>query len=433
MKGKIICCLLVVVATALMANAQKPEMEMQVPLGGNSWMHSTIKNNTEAVTDTGWINWQHAETVFSTYINLAKTGRLNLTAILDVPQGKSTIKCTINGITKLFNAEGAAKKYAIGVWEIQQTGYVKIDMQGVSKTGKLFATINELTVSGAAVNDQTAFVKNNDDNYFYWGRRGPSVHLNYNLPDSTDNIEWFYNEVTVPRGNDVIGSFFMANGFGEGYFGMQVNSKWERRVLFSVWSPYTTDDPSAIPQDKKIILLKKGTGVHTGEFGNEGSGGQSFFKYNWKAGATYKFLLRAKPIENNYTNYTAYFYASEEKRWLLIASFNRPATKTYLTKLHSFLENFEPATGNITRKGWYHHQWVRTTNGVWKPISKATFTADATAKKRYRLDYGCGAKDGKFFLHNAGFFNDSTALKTIFSITPAAKTPDVNLIRLESF
>ena len=38
------------------------------------------------------------------------------------------------------------------------------------------------------------------------------------------DIEWFYSELTVPEGNDVIGSYFMANGFSEGYFGIQVNS-----------------------------------------------------------------------------------------------------------------------------------------------------------------------------------------------------------------
>jgi hypothetical protein len=47
-------------------------------------------------------------------------------------------------------------------------------------------------------------------------------------------------EITVPVGQDPIGSYFMANGFGEGYFGFQVNSKTERRVLFSVWSPFRT-------------------------------------------------------------------------------------------------------------------------------------------------------------------------------------------------
>ena len=74
----------------------------------------------------------------------------------------------------------------------------------------------------------------------------------------------------MPAGGDVIGSYFMADGFAHGYFGMQVNSEKERRILFSVWSPYNTQNPDEIPQDQRIELLKKGDGVHTGKFGNEG-------------------------------------------------------------------------------------------------------------------------------------------------------------------
>ena len=72
----------------------------------------------------------------------------------------------------------------------------------------------------------------------------------------------------------------------EGYFGIQVNSATERRILFSVWSPFSTDNPKEIPDDKKIKLLRKGKDVHTGEFGNEGSGGQSYLRYQWKTGTT---------------------------------------------------------------------------------------------------------------------------------------------------
>ncbi|TDA79183.1 DUF5077 domain-containing protein, partial [Halomonas marinisediminis] len=86
----------------------------------------------------------------------------------------------------------------------------------------------------------------------YFGRRGPSVHLSYQLPAEKD-IEWFYSEINVPEGEDVIGSYYMANGFRDGYFGIQVNSETERRVLFSVWSPYETQDPNNIPEDYKII------------------------------------------------------------------------------------------------------------------------------------------------------------------------------------
>src|SRR5690606_16285439 len=169
--------------------------------------------------------------------------------------------------------------------------------------------------------------------FFHWGRRGPSVHMNYRLPDNID-AEWFYNEVTVPEGEDVEGSYFMANGFGEGYFGIQVNSPSERRVLFSVWSPFATDDPKSIPEDQKIKLLKKGTDVYTGEFGNEGSGGQSILRYNWKAGMEQKFLLHVVPDDSTHTIYTAYFFDHDKNNWKLIASFRRPKLATYLKRPH---------------------------------------------------------------------------------------------------
>ena len=201
--------------------------------------------------------------------------------------------------------------------------------------------------------------------------------------------------------------------------------------MFSVWSPFQTDDPSKIPADKKIILLKKGKDVVTREFGNEGSGGQSFLRYNWKAGETYKFLLKGEPVKNNYTNYTAWFYSPTEQQWRLIASFSRPATNTYLTRLHSFLENFIPETGNITRQAYYQNQWVRTKGGEWKPITNAKFTYDNTAKQGYRLDYSGGAENGKFYLRNCGFFNEHTPYQSVFSRPANTLLPKIDMAKLE--
>lgn len=413
-------------------HGQAPPARLVLPLGGNSWVTVKSKFGEEKVTDEGWKNWQNGDAVFSTFIKVTQPGSLKLAAVLRVPGGESVLSWTINGISKTISVSGSKDKlYDIGQWSITQPGYVIITARGISKTGNLFADVRELQAAGTATAGPTAYVKNNEGNYFYWGRRGPSVHINYDLTEVKEDIEWFYSEITVPQGNDVIGSYFMANGFAEGYFGMQVNSAKERRILFSVWSPFATDNPKDIPQNKKIRLLKKGDEVYTGEFGNEGSGGQSYLKYNWKAGETYKFLLHAIPAKNNHTNYTAWFYAPEKKNWLLIASFSRPETNTYLKNLHSFLENFEPETGVSTRKAWYHNQWAVTKGGKWKAITKMQFTADATANIGYRLDYGGGVEDGKFFLRNCGFFNDNTTMKTIFSIPSAGKKPDIDLLMMQ--
>ncbi len=350
-KTALIC---LIILQAHNTSAQDDADSIVVPFGGNAWSQS------------------HA--LHTVYFRLRHTGRIRVT-------------------TGPFN---------ISTFLIKDTGYQTLHLTGPA--------VQNITLKGAAVRD-AAYVPNDEGNFFYWGRRGPSVHLNYFLPKDI-HAEWFYNEVFVPSGQDVRGSYFMADGFREGYFGMQVNSSKERRILFSVWSPFNTDDPAAIPDSQKIILVKKGPGVHAGTFGNEGAGGQSYLIYPWKAGNTYRFLIHVQPMDRNQTAFTAWFYAPEENKWLLIASFLRPQTHTWLTSPHSFLENFDPEEGDKTRYVIFDHQWVRDEKGIWIALHKALFTGDNTAGKGYRMDYAGGIKGKAFFLQNCGFFSDYTPLNS---------------------
>ena len=407
--------------SAIAAKADSTET-IVIPVGGNSWVRN---GSSEKITKNGLENWGDPTAVWETYIRFSKTGRIKLFLNAGI-EGKSKIRITLLDNSKDFSLDKNDIQINVGEWDITRIGYVKISVQGLSRAGNTFAAPHEWILQGSAVDGQTAYVKDNQDNYFYWGRRGPSVHLSYDLP-ANEEIEWFYNEVTVPESQDVIGSYFMANGFGEGYFGMQVNSEKERRILFSVWSPFKTDDPKSIPPDKRIVMLSKGSDVYTGEFGNEGSGGQSYLKYNWKTGNIYKFLLQGKPSGDSTTTYTAYFFAPEENKWQLIASFKRPKTQNYLKRLHSFLENFIPETGDKGRKVNFGNQWIRTTSGDWTELTKAKFTADATARKRYRMDYAGGKQGSLFFLQNCGFFSENTEINEHFEREAVSKKPDLDL------
>ncbi len=222
----------------------------------------------------------------------------------------------------------------------------------------------------------------------------------------------------------------MSNGFKEGYFGIQVNSPTERRLLFSVWSPFTTDDPKAIPDSMKIILLRKGKNVHIGEFGDEGSGGQSYLVFNWQADVTYKFLTRIKPNNDNSTTYTSYFFDPKTDKWLLIAAFKRPQTQTWYAQPHSFLENFDPERGALNRKGFYNNQWACDTEGVWSELTTAKFTNDATARKKARMDFKGGVENNQFVLSNGGFFSDYTLLNTVFERKATGKKPMIDFEKL---
>ncbi|MCF0056574.1 DUF3472 domain-containing protein [Dyadobacter sp. CY356] len=402
------------------------DSSIHIPIGGNSWIQN---GKTEKIGETGLSNWTNLGSILQTYVRLSKTGLINISLKASNETGKSRISILAAGKSKEIELSGIEKIYDLGSFEINQAGYLQISVQGISKSGKEFGKLGEWILNGTPINEKTTFVKDNSDNFFYWGRRGPSVHLNYPIP-AEENIEWFYNEVTAPEKQDVIGSYFMANGFGEGYFGMQVNASTERRILFSVWSPFHTDDPKSIPEDKQIVMLKKGNDVYTGEFGNEGSGGQSYLKFNWKAGNTYKFLLQGKPSGDSTTTYTAYFFAPEIAEWKLIASFKRPKTQTYLKKLHSFLENFIPETGDQTRKLYFGNQWIRNSSGKWTELNQAKFSADATARKGYRMDYAGGKEQNYFYLKNCGFFNEFTTIGDLFIRESGGKAPEINFENL---
>ena len=422
-----------------------------IPIGGNAWGNRVIGGR---VTNEGVSDWTDPATFFTVYFRVSQAGALHVWLNLRVPSGKSRLRVTpgkgdgagtIDGAgrkekadtteragaieraatTRGMNRSGGVGAAAVGKeldvtgvalqrcdagsWLIRDTGYQAIRIQGIRKSGAVFAAIQSIEIQGELLKGEVAYVPNNEGNFFHWGRRGPSVHLNYPLPAEV-HAEWFYNEVTVPEGQDIQGSYFMADGFGEGYFGMQVNSPTERHILFSVWSPFQTDNPRAIPDSLQILLVRKGEGVHAGAFGDEGSGGQSWLNFPWKAGNTYLFLLRGEPLEHNYTQYTAWFYASEQGKWLLIASFKRPQTQKWLTGLHSFLENFEPEMGDRQRTVFFLRQWVRDEQGNWIALDKARFSGDNTARKGYRMDYGGGVVADAFYLRNGGFFDGYTPL-----------------------
>lgn len=426
----LICAVETSAQTASVSRSTVPAANtVTVPVGGNTWSSGKDKRSG-SVTNSGIQNWTEDTIQFSTYVRVATPGvfRLGLTG----KTGDANSVISVNALGKSVQVKLPSGEFSAvdaGEWRVKDTGYFMITLAGVKKTGNVFADISALQLSGSAINAKTTFVKNNEGNFFYWGRRGPSVHLSYTMPANTD-AEWFYNEITVPKDNDVIGSYYMANGFGEGYFGIQVNSPTERRILFSVWSPFQTDDPKQIPEDQKIIMLKKGEGVHTGEFGNEGSGGQSYLRYMWKAGTTYRFLLKGVPDGDAHTIYTAYFYAPEKGDWMLIASFRRPKKATYLTRFHSFLENFSPEQGKYGRQVLFTNQWMRDKHGAWHELNKARFTGDNTARTGFRMDYAGGLKGNAFFLRNCGFFNDYTAINAQFERPLTRKAPEIDFAKL---
>ena len=370
-------------------------------------------------------NWIDKETVISFYFRAKECGKMNIAL---QAKGNSRIEVSLLGKKKKITLNSdTLSRVDLGVFKVKTPGYIKMDIRGLKiNEGEDFGSIAAVIVSGKM--QQIAYVESDFSTHF--GRRGPSVHLGYVLPK--EDIEWFYNELIVPEEGDIPSSYYMACGFSQGYFGMQNNTPYKRRVLFSVWSPFETDNPAEIPDSLRVTLVKKGENTIINDFGNEGSGGQSYIHYDWKAGERCRFLMGVKPDGNGNTIYTAYFFDNNKGEWSLIASFRRPKTSTWYTGAHSFLENFNPVMGYINRKVYYANQWARTTDGRWLPVSKARFTCDTTGAKEMRLDYTGGVEGDNFFLSMGGFFDDYMDAGTYFdrkgNVTEA---PNIDFSTLE--
>lgn len=395
-----------------------------VPLGGNAYVTRTSPTNDEVITDTGLHNWDSPKAVISVYFDVQQAGELQLSLVGALNGAShSTVKVSVGEQSRLVSLAAVAPPLVpVGTFKIDKPGYVKVDLQGVATDGGYFGDISDLQIGGSATTAGTVFA--NDPTNFYWSLRGPSVHLSYQVPANT---EYFYSEVTVPKGQDPIGSYYMADGFNVGYFGIQVVSASERWILFSVWDP----------SNGSTSLVKQGPGVIIDSFGGEGTGGQSHLVYPWVAGETYRFLTRAQPDGNGNTLFSAWFSRAPHNRrispredgcdWKLIATWKYPGTSTYLSGVYSFLESFDPAYGYIGREGHYANQWAAGADGSWSEITSAYFDVDPTGLNRQRLDYAGGVIGKEFFLRNDGFFSHSTTSGQTFTRAATGVHPDVNL------
>ena len=400
--------------TALLATvAAAPATPATVELAGNAFITSGDKG--AVIGEQGLAGWSSPDAVASTYFRVAEAGAVQVALDASLADGgNSTIRVTVNGTPFDVKLAGKARKtYAVGTVNVPAAGYVKVDMQGLSRVKATFADVSALKVTANA-----ALTYANDPANYYWSRRGPSVHMGYAVPANT---EYFYNEMTIPKGQDAIGSYFMANGFGQGYMGIQVKSPSERWILFSVWDA----DNGA-----KTTLVSKGAGVVDNAFGGEGTGGQTYLSYNWAAGTTYRFITRARPDGNGGSDYSAWFFAPETGKWRYIATWKRPAISTYLTGVHSFLENFIDTLGYTERRVQFGNQWARNSAGTWSEVTAGRFTGDATATNAQRMDYAGGVENGKFYLHNGGFFADVVKTGQNFTRPATGQAPAVDVAAL---
>ncbi len=346
-----------------------------------------------------------------------KAGKLDAAVNVSLPPGGSVdlelaaAGKSLKGECKSSGGEGLKK---LGSIEIAQPGYVKFTLEVSTATG---CDIKDLILDGPAA----------EGAHFNTGprRNAASVHLSYPVPDKSE-VQAFYCEVTGVE--DPVYTYYMAAGFSRGYFGMQVNSPKERRIIFSVWDAAEgggAKDRSTVKEENHTQLLAKGEGVEASVFGNEGTGGHSHLVYPWKTGETQKFVVRAMPV-GTFTDYSGYWFHPDRKAWMLIAGFRAPKDGKYLRGLYSFSENFGGSNGHLLRKASYGNQWIQSKDGQWTELLKASFSHDGTGKTA-RLDRFMGVENGQFFLSHGGFVPGFTKYGESFTRPATGKAPVLDL------
>jgi hypothetical protein len=228
-----------------------------------------------------------------------------------------------------------------------------------------------------------------------------SVHLAYTAAESSA----FCLDVTVD--SSAAGTYVMVCGWDAGYFGLQELANGKKLILFSVWDPHDQDDPNSVPEEKRVRTLHKDEQVRVGRFGGEGTGGQSFFEYDWKIGETYRFLVRAKK-EGDRSEYSGDFFIPEKKEWKHLVTFSTPNGGKILRGHYSFVEDFRRnrVSTTRTRQAHFSNGWVQTTEDEWQPVTTARFTADANPV----LNIDAGINGDRFFLATGGDIENKTVL-----------------------
>lgn len=348
-------------------------------------------------------------------------GRLNKTGFLQATPDL-TLLGSMKGVSIEVTGPDGSRQTARTTgqtirFEVKKAGWHRILLSPQNtKSTVPEAAVRAMTLSGPAATEAQFNLKER--------LNAASVHIGYALQVG-EEATWFYNEVKAVT--DPIHTFYMACGFNRGYFGMQINSPTERRIIFSVWDAGTEEvDRDKVPEEDKVLLLAKGEGVYASGFGNEGTGGHSHLKVNWKTSQRQRFILKASPVANR-TRYSGWWFSPEQKSWKFMASFFAPKTQGQgLRGLHSFSENFWGDTGHLVRAAEFGPAWVVGKSGQWQNLATGRFTHDSTGGKD-RFDYDLTKQGNRLLLQHGGFVGASPKLGTIVEGDAGKTPPDVDL------
>ncbi|NLC50026.1 MAG: DUF5077 domain-containing protein, partial [Bacteroidales bacterium] len=139
-----------------------------VNLSGNSYV--VEERGGATISNEGLTNWEGEGSKINTFVYFSKPQTIVVSIKGNVAEGKSVIKLSANGESRLVELNQGNFETLVGNFEVKTPGYVPFSFEGVSKSGKMFASVESLIVE--TDDDALVYVHDFSD---YWGRRGPSV------------------------------------------------------------------------------------------------------------------------------------------------------------------------------------------------------------------------------------------------------------------
>lgn len=275
----------------------------------------------------------------------------------------------------------------------------------------------------------------------------PSVHLyswgstDPNAPIG-DAYDWCFMEIMLPEESDIIGTYAMALGVLNGYMGIQTNGYTadgspRHDVLFSMWDDGSTDEDPNLPEYLRAGAVDWDALTTVNRFGNEGTGVQTYRKGPyWTPGKYVQFITNCRPETTSYTTevngkptvhtqhnmlVSAWFNALDGKGWQYMATVRKRNSTTYFDSWYSFLENYNPSTGQANRIAYYRNGYMRArSNGKWYNRNTVGFGhTDGGDNTGARTDYGQGTTDNpadRTFFMQTGGYTSTKKTKTVTAL-----------------
>ncbi len=176
------------------------QQEWTVPAGGNTYLLSVPLSSEQSrggLQRNGSLSWPNPDAVFALYVHVDRAASLELAIEARNTDGSSKLNVSVLDTSKEIDVSNKEfQQLSWGKLNVKESGYIQVQVKGIEKSGQSFGEIKGLVIKSSTPDVKVTSVATNEGNMFYWGRRGPSVHIRYSVPKDTD-IEYAYSEIKV--------------------------------------------------------------------------------------------------------------------------------------------------------------------------------------------------------------------------------------------